>query len=75
MILRSTILRFCTGFCKCICPKAIKIKPEKIFGNYKQEYDKISLRMLASYDIRLNDEYADLVKAVDLGNKMDVTMN
>ena len=57
------------NFCRfCCCSKKItKVNPLHKFGTYRQEYPKMSMRMLASYDIRLNNKYTDIIKAIDAG--------
>lgn len=69
MIANATVYKWLKVFCKCLfCVKKDKqIVPVKNFGTYNEEYPKMSQRMIASYDIRLNDKYTEIIKAVDIG--------
>lgn len=43
----------------------MKIHTQSKFGSYQSEYKAMSLRMIASYEIRMNEEYKEIVEAID----------
>ena len=73
VVFEWTLYKFLRKFLKCICctDKSGQVAPEDRFGTYKTEYNKMSLRMIASYDIRVNDKYTDIIKAIDAGKQMN----
>lgn len=74
-------MSFLVSCYKCFCckEKSLKIFTQSKFGSYRNEYKAMSHRMIASYEIRMNEEYREIVRAIDqtakLGNKNPKNMN
>lgn len=71
-ILRFTLFNFLMSFYKCLCckEKSLKIHNTIKFGSYKSEYKAMSTRMIASYEIRMNEDYKQIVHAIDQTGKL-----
>lgn len=68
-IVERTIGKFFLSLKKCCCGKKNnRVVPKDKFLPYEDEYEEMNKRQIASYEIKLNPKYADLVKALENGS-------